>query len=122
MANPVLALKERCFAVDVVENVELEALQVGKVDAPQPVVGAIDHLIFFFIPDDRVPTVRKEEFICFEVPVPEAVVGSAHRQRVTLLNFSELELSPLFPQARSNESPVGARTERIGSQRNNRGS
>ena len=57
IANPVLALKECCLAVDVVENVELEALQVGKVDASQPVVGAIDHLNFFFIPDDRVPTV-----------------------------------------------------------------
>ena len=117
MANPVLTLKMDCFAVEMVENIEFEALQVRKMDAPQPVVRAIADLVFF-VSDDRVPTVRKGEFICLEIPVPEAVVGAAHCQRVSLLNFSELEISMLFLQARPYQTPVSTRAKKVRPKRN----
>ena len=63
-------------------------LDVVGVDAAEPLVGLVADLALV-VAEHRLPARREVDLVGAEVPVPQPVVGAAHRERVALLALAQ---------------------------------
>ncbi len=82
--HPVLVLEVPAAAREVVADLLLEARQLVRVDAAEPLLGE-DRELVLVVPEHLLPARRVVDLVALQVPVPEPVVGAVDRQRVALL-------------------------------------
>ncbi len=84
MSNPVLALEVRRSARQMRLEALLDASQIVRVDAVEPLTGLLANGVLIEA-HDRLPPGREIDRPVSQIPIPQPVVGALRGQRVTLL-------------------------------------
>src|SRR5688572_3099956 len=84
MAQAVLALEMGGSPLQVLADLAPQPGAIAGVHAREPLLGAAGNFALLVAEHCR-PAGRVVDLLALEVPVPEAVVGAARRQRIALL-------------------------------------